>query len=112
MSTDVTSFIDDLDAGVFQDKLSKALSDVAAGVIDHSRTGKVTICFDLKQIGQSHQVAITHKLSYVRPTARGKLSEENTTQTPMYVGKGGSLTLFPEGQGQMFDKKGGINEKA
>lgn len=33
------------------------------------------------------------------PTAKGKRSEENTTKTPLYVGRGGKLTLFPENQG-------------
>lgn len=110
MSTDVSEMFDDLDGGVFAEKLSKALSDVAAGVIDHDKAGKVTITLDMKRIGSSYQVAVNHKLAYTRPTAKGKVSEENTTQTPMHVGKGGALTLFPEGQGQMFTKKGEVDK--
>lgn len=37
---------------------------------------------------------IKHKLSYVRPTNRGKISEEDTTETPMYVNRGGRLTIL------------------
>ncbi len=40
-----------------------------------------------------------HKLSYVRPTNRGKISEEDTTETPMYVNRGGRLTILQEDQG-------------
>lgn len=105
--TDAPQFVADLDAGVFAEKLGRALSDVAAGVIDNSKAGKVTITLDIKRIGESHQVAIAHKLAYTKPTRRGKSSEEDTTETPMHVGRGGSLSLFPQdqvpkGQSHMF----------
>ncbi len=46
---------------------------------------------------------IKHKLSYVRPTNRGKISEEDTTETPMlYVNCGGRLTILQEDQGQLL----------
>ncbi len=44
---------------------------------------------------------IKHKLSYVRPTNRGKISEEDTTETPMYVNRGGRLTILQEDRGQL-----------
>ncbi|EKD4512065.1 hypothetical protein ORP98_004476, partial [Escherichia coli] len=31
---------------------------------------------------------------------RGKISEEDTTETPMYVNRGGRLTILQEDQGQ------------
>jgi len=111
MSTNVNEFIGELDAGVFEEKLSRAISDVAAGIVTQGKPGKVTVTLDMKQIGTSHQVAIDSKLVYVKPTAKGKVSEENTTQTPMYVGIGGKVTLFPEDQTQMFDKRGHVNDK-
>lgn len=101
-TTDVNALLDDLDAGVFREKLGRALSDAAAGVIQTGKAGKVTITLDLKQIAESSQVDCSHKLSYTVPTAKGKRSEENTTKTPLYVGRGGKLTLFPENQGK-FD---------
>lgn len=49
---------------------------------------------------------IKHKLSYVRPTNRGKISEEDTTETPMYVNRGGRLTILQEDQGTITDSCG------
>lgn len=99
-TTDVNALLDDLDAGVFREKIARALSDVAHGVVEYSKAGKVVITLELKQIADSRQVDMSHKLTYVAPTAKGKRSEENTTQTPLYVGRGGKLTLFPENQGK------------
>ncbi len=106
MSTNIQAFFADLDAGIFEEKLSKILSEVAGAVVDHDKTGKVTIQLELKRIGNSYQIAIDHKLTYVKPTSKGKISEENTTQTPMHVGSGGALSLFPENQAQLFNKHG------
>lgn len=109
--TDVIQFISDLDGGVVEQKIARMLSDVAAGVIDHSRSGSITIKLDLSRIGNSHQVEIKHKLTFNKPTAKGDITETNTTSTPMHVGVGGRLTLFPEtqvpkGQQHIFDGKG------
>ena len=54
---------------------------------------------------------ISHKLKMVTPTKRGKKSEEDTTETPMWVGKGGKLTILPEDQGQLFGIDGSIDGK-
>lgn len=105
MSTDVQTFISDLDGGIFEEKLSRILSDVAAAVIDHDRQGEVTIKMTLKRIGTSHQVAVKHKLTYKRPTAKGSIVEDNTTETPMHVGPRGALTLFPPDQTDLFVKQ-------
>lgn len=106
-ATDVNALFDDLDAGVFREKLARALSDVAAGVVQNGNAGKVTVTFDMKQIGDSSQIDMAHKLSYTAPTAKGKRSEENTTKTPLYVGRGGKLSLFPENQHKFeFDQQG------
>lgn len=104
-ATNTSEFINDLDGGVFEQKLGHVLSEVAAGVIDHNVQGKVVITLDLKRIGKSYQVEIKHKLSYKKPTSKGDISENNTTITPMYVGDGGKLSLFPEGQEQLFTKR-------
>ncbi|RAH37439.1 hypothetical protein [Halomonas sp. SL1] len=101
-TTDINALFDDLDAGIFRNKFAQALGEAAAGVIQTGKQGKVTITLDLKQIADSSQVDCSHKLSYTVPTAKGKKSEENTTKTPLYVGRGGKLTLFPENQGK-FD---------
>jgi hypothetical protein len=107
MTTDVNEFFTDLDAGVFEQKLSKVLSDVAAAVVEHGRKGELTIKLDMSQIGNSNQVMIKSKMSFARPTTRGTAKEDETTQTPMFIGKKG-LSMLPENQGQMFDKRGQV----
>jgi len=104
--TDVPQLLDDLDGGVFQQKLARAFSDVAAGVIDQDKKGRVTLSFDFERIGTSHQVKLVHRLGYTMPTMRGKLTEEDTTETPLHVNTGGRLSLFPENQGQLFSRQG------
>lgn len=111
MSTQVEQFIADLDGGVFEEKLSRILSDVAGATIDYNAKGQVIIQLDFKQIGSSDQVQIDHCIKYKRPTNKGSISEVNTTTTPMYVGSKGALTFFPENQGQLFGKKGEVAEK-
>ncbi len=106
MSTKVDQFISDLDGGVFEEKLSRILSEVAEAVINQGKLGTVDIKLTIKQIGNSHQVTVDHKLAYKRPTARGSVSEDNQTSTPMHVGVNGKLTFFAENQGQIFDRAG------
>lgn len=108
MKTDVESFLQDLDGGVFSETLGLILSDVGGAVIDHGKKGKVVIELDLKQIASSHQVAVSHTIRYERPTKRGSVKENATSATPMYVGSGGKMTFFPEKQGQMFNKEGNV----
>ena len=104
-NTDTTTFIGDLDAGVFEQKCGHILSTVAAHVMDHERKGRVVISMDIAKLSSS-QVNITHDIAYEHPTMRGKKKENDTTSTPMHVGHGGSMTFFPVNQGQMFTKTG------
>ncbi|QLB40839.1 hypothetical protein [Mannheimia pernigra] len=95
--TNVPEFLDELDCGIFKDKLATALSEVALGVLTHDKKGKVTVEFSLDKMDSDNpSVQIQHKLSYVKPTKRGKSAEEDTTATPMYVHKGGALCATPE----------------
>ena len=89
-----------LDAGIFQQKFDKALRDVALGVVTQGRVGKVTLEFKIERIGESSQVNMSHKVKYDKPTARGKVVEEDTTETPLYVNRGGKMTLIPDSQEQ------------
>lgn len=104
--TDVSTFLEDLDGGVFIQKLARALSEVAGGVVDNNDKGSIDIKLNLKRIGQSYQVNIGHTLKYTVPTLRGKISEEDTTETPMHVNTGGRLSIFPENQNQLFTRTG------
>lgn len=95
MQTDFQTMVGDLNAGVFAQQVGRALSDVAAGVVDTGKKGKVTLTFDLKRIGEAAQVNISHKVAFKRPTTRGEATEVTTSDTPMYVGARGVLSLMP-----------------
>lgn len=108
MEQKITSFTDvltELDAGVFEEKLSRALADCAAGVVDTGKAGKIVITLDMKRIAASHQVTVKHGVKFVRPTINGKVTEENATETPLYVGARGKLTVTPDTQQEMFGKR-------
>lgn len=101
--TKPAEFIGELDAGVFESKLASALSTVALGVINNEKKqGKVTVTFTLSRIAESSQVNVAHKLDYSKPTRTGKESEETTTSTPMYVGRGGRMSISPDNQLDML----------
>ncbi|OOG61416.1 hypothetical protein B0E46_15670 [Rhodanobacter sp. B04] len=96
----------ELDAGVFIQKVTRALTEVALGAVTTNKAGKVVLTFDVKQIGTSNQVNVHHSLKFIKPTPNGRVTEENKTETPVYVGVGGVLTSLPEKQEKMFDKDG------
>ena len=98
MATDLHTLLPDLDGGVFEQKIASVLSDVAFGVVTHGRQGKVTIEFDMKQIGETQQVNMKHTLKFTKPTHRGKATEEDATETPLYVATNGDLALFHHDQ--------------
>tara|TARA_R100001143_G_scaffold62506_1_gene65980 strand:- start:1921 stop:2271 length:351 start_codon:yes stop_codon:yes gene_type:complete len=102
--TDPAEFIGDLDAGVFAEKLGRALSDVALGTVENSKDGSVTVTFKVKRIAESNQVDVSHKIHSKSATLRGFAQEEDTTRTPMHVGRGGRMTLSPENQGDFFPR--------
>lgn len=90
--------VGEFDAGVFEEKITRALREAAQGVIATRKKGKVAITFDLKVIGDSNQVDVTHRLTYMKPTSKGRVTEDNTTSTPMHVGRNGALSIFPDTQ--------------
>jgi hypothetical protein len=108
--TSFTDVLPELDAGIFSDKINRALSDVALGVVITGKAGKVVITLDMKQIATSNQVNLSHSLKYVKPTGNGKLTEENSTETPMHVGPGGKLTFYPDNQEKLFDAPKRVTE--
>ena len=108
--TNIPDFFSELDAGVFGNKLSAALNDVAIGTNKNGGTGEIHVIFKFTQ-SDAEPVKISHKLTMVTPTKRGKKSEEDTTETPMWVGKGGKLTILQEDQGQLFGVDGSIDGK-
>ena len=103
---DFTETLPDLDAGLFLDSLSHALKETAVAVVahgDNKKTGKVTVEFTMRRIGEGHQVEMQHKLSFAQPTRRGKATEEATTLTaPVYVDLQRGLSVVPHDQLDAF----------
>lgn len=99
---DIAEFLHELDAGVFPKKVVAALQEVASGVHDWDKQGEVTITMKVKPMNGGQQLMVEHDLKWVAPTKRGKKATNDTTHTPMYVGAGGWLTLYPEKQDDMF----------
>lgn len=92
-TTDVPEFISDLDGGVFERKLSTALSTVAASTVDHEKKGEVSITFRFERIPGTTQVRCEHTLKFTRPTMDGKAGEEESRSTVLHVGRFGALSL-------------------
>ena len=112
--TVVPDFLGELDAGIFVNKIAAALNNTALGVLNNGGKGQVVITLDIDRLSNSveeKRVGIKHTLKFVTPTPRGKQSEEDTTETPMYVGKGGKLTILQEDQGQLFAITGEVDGK-
>lgn len=101
-TTDFGRVLGDLNAGVFEQQVNRALTDIAANVCTHNKKGELVLRFRLQQIGNSHQVVVKHDIKSVIPQPRGRITEEHESETPMHVGRGGELTLFPANQDDMF----------
>ena len=103
--TDVGEFFSDLEAGIFEQKLGRSLSEVAQGVIATKKGGKVVITLSITPIGASQQVKVASKLDYKIPTNSGSMSEDMSADTPLYVGVNGQMTMFSKDQSDMFNHK-------
>lgn len=106
-ATDVGEFIAELDGGIFERKMSVALSQVAAASVDNEKAGEVSIKFTFNRIPGTSQVHCKHTLKFSKPTMDGKSGEEEARTTALHVGKFGRLTLAPESQLTFMDKKTG-----
>lgn len=102
--TDFLEVMGDLEAGAMLQRIAVALSEAALGTVTTGKKSQVILKFDMAQIADGSQVAITHNLSYLKPTMKGKVREEAAGKTPFYVGPGGKLTLFPENQADLFGR--------
>lgn len=92
-ATDIPAFIGDLDASLFERKLSIAISQVAASVVDFDKAGKGQIDLSFERIDGTSQVRVEHTLKFIRPTIDGKAGEEEKRATVFHVGRGGALSL-------------------
>jgi len=111
-ATDVGEFVTDLDGGNFDTKLSTALSQVAANVVDYDKVGEVSVSLKFKKIPGTSQVHCIHTIKYTKPTLDGKAGEEESRTTALHVGKFGRLTLAPENQIAFLDRAGTITTGA
>ena len=94
--TNVDDFIGELGAGVIKDKVAHVLSEAALATVLHgggNKKGKVGLEFTFTQVGENDQVIVSTKITQSIPTKRGKMTMEDSTDTPMFVGKGGVLTV-------------------
>lgn len=103
--TNTTQFLTDLTGGAFADQIGMAISDVAESVIATGKKGQVKITLDLSVLGdkEAYQVNVKHKLDYTAPETFGTRKEDYARQTPMYVNKGGEVSLFANHTAGLFD---------
>jgi len=95
------SLLPDLAAGRFLAKIDTALREAALATVangDKGKAGSVTLAFKMERIGETNQVRFTHAIEFSKPTARGKVAETDSTETPLHVGRTGKLTLMPDTQ--------------
>ena len=102
---DIAHTLSEMDGGLLEKTLSMVAAQVAIGVIEHGRKGKLTLTLDFEQIGESSQLMITHKIASTKPTTKGKITEEATTDTPMYTNMNGYLSIVPDAQIDMFSNE-------
>lgn len=96
--TDFSGLLLELNGGVYSQMIDRAISDIAANVCTHGGEGEMVLKLKVKRIGQGNQVHMTHSLKASTPKATGKDISERTSETPLHVGPGGVLTLFPNAQ--------------
>lgn len=104
----IDQLMGELDAGLLGKRIATALAESALGVVatgDKKKRGKVTVTFDIGQVGESNQVQIDHTVEFKKPTHRGSASEVNTTSSVMYVGMYGKLTLLNNETKPMFERQ-------
>lgn len=109
---DITTLLGDLNGGVFLQQVEAALRAAALGVAHTGKKGHVNIKLNLTRIGESNQVECKHTLSFERPTAKGRTTDESSTSTPLYVSGKGELSLFPIQHQEPLFKPQGADERA
>ncbi|WP_425401218.1 hypothetical protein [Algiphilus sp.] len=96
--TNISELITEFNAGVFEQQINHALNDIAANVCETGKKGQLVLTLNVSQIGEANQVSVEHTIKSMVPKLRGKVTEEHTTQTPLHVGRGGTLTVYPDNQ--------------
>lgn len=100
--TEISKILPEMNAGVYEGQINRALSDVAASVATFGKKGEVILKFKLSRIGNSNQVVLAHSIKSTIPQERGRIIEEQESETPFHVARGGALELFPSEQGDLL----------
>lgn len=106
--SEIADFLGELGAGNYEEKLTRSIKETALACMSNNKAGEITLKFKITPINQS-QAKITHAIEFKAPTLNGVKTEKNSTETHMYVGTCGKMSLFPENQTQMFTQSGKIN---
>jgi hypothetical protein len=106
--SDVAELLAELGAGAFEEKLARVIGETAMAVMSNNREGEVVLKFKMKPISNV-QAKVVHTIEFKAPTPYGVKSEKNATDTVMYVGSKGKMSIFPENQTQMFTNQGKVN---
>jgi hypothetical protein len=101
--TNFVELLPELNAGVYEGQINRALSEMALHVLEHGKKGELVLKLTMTQIGEGNQVAITHAIKSTIPKKRGRLIEESAIDTPLHVGPGGKLSLFPDVKSRQMD---------
>lgn len=93
-TTNLPRLLQQIDGGVPNSVLSVAMSQVAAAVRAHQKTGEVTIKFKLKDAGSSDgsYLDLTTDINITEPKETGKKSESFSYKSIAFVSFGGKLT--------------------
>ena len=102
--TDFVEVLGEMNAGIFLEQLNRAISDVAANVVNYGKGGQVNLSFKISQIGNSNQVVIQHDMKFIVPMANGRITEELESQTPFHVGRNGKLGINVSDQADIYSK--------
>lgn len=102
--------LEQINAGISKQRLEAAIKEVAIGVANTEKQGSVTLNITIKpQKNTDGQVNIDAKVSFAKPTQKGKRSEETTDSTPMFVSRNGVAAI--QNQGDLnFDNDDKVTE--
>jgi hypothetical protein len=102
---DATQLLNELEAGLLSAKLTQIMKETALGVAEHGKKGQVTLTFDFKRIGETMQLALSHKIGYKRPTKKGMAAGHDGDLTAVYCNGNGDLSIMPHNQTELFTKE-------
>ena len=92
----LNEFLAEVDSGAFERQLTAFLTEVS------NVTFKIEPAATSAQNGAGIKVKVVSTAKYSRPTPTGKINEETTTETPMWVNKDGSISLLAKSHDDLF----------